>query len=452
MAPHEKITKVLEEKAGRCARLSDEIWDYAELAFDEKKSSKALASFLEEEGFTVQWGAGGLPTAFTASWGKGRPVIGFFGEYDALPGLSQKAGVPEHAPLEPGRAGHGCGHHLLGTGSAAGALAAKEYLAETGLAGTIVFYGCPAEEGGNGKVFMLRGGAFDGLDAALSWHPSYITETAAAGTPAVQRMKVRFEGVSSHAAIAPEEGRSALDALELMNVGVNFLREHVKARTQIHYAITDPGPPSPNVVPAAAEGLFMVRYPDIKEVMKVMERLRKIAQGAALMTDTKAECGICGGVSGYIPNKILGRELFHIMEEIGPPAYDQSDVSLAAPFAVKGAKKILPDEIVPYHEIEGRCASAATDLGDVSQVIPMAQAYVGLCAAGTGMHTWQMVAQGKMPYCHKGMVYAARVLAELAAGLIDDPDLLQKAKAETAARLAANPYTLPIPEDFKPPQ
>jgi aminobenzoyl-glutamate utilization protein B len=445
------ITDTLQEMAENCAKLSDSIWDYAETAFRELRSSRALGAFLESRGFSVEWGVGGIPSAFTASWGRGLPCVGFLGEYDALPGLSQKAGAAEKIALEPGKAGHGCGHNLLGVGSAAAAAAAKEYLAAKGLPGKLVFFGCPAEEGENGKVFMLREGVFSGLDAALSWHPSYATSVAFESTLALQRLKVRFEGISSHAAIAPEEGRSALDALELMNVGINFLREHVVSRARIHYAITNPGSPAPNVVPALAEGLYIVRCPDIQEVMRIMERVKKIAQGAALMTETKVIYEIAGGVSEYIPNRTLNRELFRIMEEQGPPVYDEQDRALAGPFAVPGSAEPLPSGMLPWQD-HAEHASVSTDLGDISWNIPMTQAYVGMCAAGTGVHTWQMTAQGKMPYSHKGMLYAARLLAILGARLFEDPKLLEEAKAETSERLARLPYALPIPADLKTPQ
>lgn len=331
-----RIAALVDGLGPSVTELSDRIWELAETKFEEFASAKLLADRLEQAGFAVERGIGGLPTAFMASYGcgPGGPVIALLGEYDALPGLSQQDGVatPE-AAADGGGNGHGCGHHLLGAGSLAAAIALKEYMAATGLPGTIRYYGCPAEEGGSGKTFLVREGAFEGVDAALTWHPGYGNAVVSMTSSANYQVRYRFHGRSAHAAASPHQGRSALDAVELMNVGANYLREHVPPETRFHYAVTDTGGFSPNVVPATAEVVYLIRAPEVRDVEAVYARINDVARGAALMTGTEVAIRFEKACSNLIPNVALERVMYRCFEALGVPAFTEAEQRYAAAIA-----------------------------------------------------------------------------------------------------------------------
>jgi len=452
--------------------LSDAIWEIPELGYQETRSAALQCETLEKLGFSVEKNLGNIPTAFSGRWGRGKPVVGILGEFDALSGLSQCAGEDTYQPLVPGGPGHGCGHNLLGSGSIAAAYAIKEYLRSTGKSGTVIYYGCPAEEGGSGKAFMARDGVFDELDFAFGWHPGYHNKVGNDSSFANYAVRYRFRGCSAHAAAAPHLGRSALDAVELMNVGVQFLREHVPTNVRIHYAITDSGGASPNVVQSFAEVYYMIRAEKISMVKTLYDRVNKIAQGAATMTETEVEIIFEKACSDLLVHQHLNDVLQKNMEEI--PLYELTDEELE--FAGKmraatGAKrspceglvKHLPTDqaawvrkqpqtpvsnyVVPriYHL---GVSPASGDIGDVSYVCPTAEIYTATWAAGTNAHTWQATAQGKSGLAHKGMLFAAKVMAAAAIDLLNDPEKLQLAKEEHAELVGYEDFVSPIPKEI----
>ncbi len=319
----------IEEKRELIADTADRIWEFAELSLMEKRSARFYCELLEKEGFLVEKGICGIDTAFSASFGSGRPVIGLLAEYDALSGLSQKAGSLVREELVAGGTGHGCGHNLLGAGALAAALGVKAYLEIAGCAGTVVLYGCPGEEGGAAKAFMARDGVWKGLDAALTWHPEDVNEVRTGSSNSCIQVQYKFTGVASHAAGAPERGRSALDAVELMNIGVQFLREHMGDKARIHYAITDAGGCSPNVVQPRASVLYMVRSNHVAEAVELQGRVDRIAQGAALMTDTAFERRFIDGLADTVSNHVLEQALFDNYEELGVPGYTREEHAFA---------------------------------------------------------------------------------------------------------------------------
>lgn len=457
--------------ADQICGLSDAIWEVPELGFQEARSARLQCELLEKLGFTVETELSGIPTAFSGRWGSGKPVVGILGEFDALPGLSQKAGVAVHDPIIPGGEGHGCGHNLLGSGSIAAAYAVKEYLRTAGKSGTVIYYGCPAEEGGSGKAFMARDGVFDEVDFAFGWHPGTYNKVGNNSSLAYYAVRYRFKGRSAHAAAAPHLGRSALDAVELMNVGVQFLREHIPTSVRIHYAITNSGGTAPNVVQANAEVYYMIRAEKIATVQAIYERVNKIAQGAAMMTETQVEVNLEKACSDLLIHQHLNDVLQANMEAI--PLYELTDEEMA--FAQKmrdclgkkgnpcaGIVKHLPTEqaawvrqqpqepvtnyVVPriYHQ---GVDSASGDIGDVSYVCPTAEIYTATWAAGTDAHTWQATAQGKCGLAHKGMLFAGKVLAGAAIDLLNDPEKLALAKEEHAELTGHKPFVSPIPKD-----
>lgn len=452
--------------------LADRVWSLAETGFEERGSAAALAEALRAEGFRVQAGLAGIATAFVASWGQGAPTVALLGEFDALPGLSQAAGKPEREELAPGGNGHGCGHNLLGAGALGAALAARDFLKETGLPGTIRYYGCPGEERGAGKTFMAREGAFDGVDLALTWHPGEVNAVLQARTLANLSAFFRFTGKSAHAASAPFLGRSALDAVELMNVGANYLREHIVPEARLHYAITDPGGRAPNVVQDHAESHYFCRAPRVAQARDIYARLVDVARGAALMTGTSLEVRFAEGLSDYVPNRALGELLQRCLEASGAPAFGEAERELARRFratlspaelgaalaqarATQGAEAArrletepLADRIAPLFPGDA-LLPGSTDVGDVSQLVPTAQAVLAAVAFGTVPHTWQFAAQAASQIGHEGMLAAARVLALACAEAFADPAVAARARAEFDAR-AAGPYECPIPEGTPP--
>ncbi|MBQ8813925.1 MAG: amidohydrolase [Lachnospiraceae bacterium] len=465
----------IDDTASEMIEASNLIWEYAETAFLETGSMKILCDLLRKEGFEVEEGTAGIATAFKGTFGSGKPVIGFLGEYDALSGLSQVAGISEKMSLMPGAPGHGCGHNMLGVGSLSAAIGVKKYLEETGKSGTVVYFGCPGEEGGSGKAFMAKSGAFEGLDAAITWHPGDMNRADTRASLANYQVAYKFYGTSAHAGSSAHHGRSALDALELMNMGVQFLREHVIPEARIHYAITNTGGYSPNVVQPYAEVLYLIRAPKNSQLEEIYQRVNKIAEGAALMTETKVEIDFVKGCSSLISNRVIARKLWENLHEVGAPEYTEEEMmfakaiheSVAEPyanlekFAAMYDKKADKREIMshkgefihrfvlPFHE-NGSQGFGSTDVGDVSWNCPTAQIYVATWAVGTPGHSWQIVAQGKSKLAHKGMLYAAKAMAGTAIDMIDDPSLVEAAKAELMDTLDGEHYICPIPDGCKP--
>ncbi len=447
---------IIDEKRAFLDDLADYIWDNPELAFAEYKSAGALIQALKDEGFTVEENLAGIPTAFSGRFGSGGPVIGILGEFDALSGLGQTAGATRPEP--DGRtAGHGCGHNLLGVGSLGAAMAAKRFLETAGRPGTVVYYGCPGEEGGSGKAFMARDGVFDELDAALCWHPKDETKVRTARSLANDQVLYRFDGCAAHAAAAPEQGRSALDAVELMNIGVNFLREHMIPEARIHYAITDSGGISPNVVQPHAEALYLIRAPHNAQVQALYARVNDIARGAALMTGTAESHAFIKACSNIVTNTAMQRDLQRIMEEILPPAPDDAAVAYAKALTLESlmdSKDSDPEQplclgVKPYSERE-KWTFGSTDVGDVSWVCPTAQILAGIWAKGTPGHSWQATAQGKSAYAHSMTRYAAKILGAEAVELLVNPELLAAAKAEHRDKVGPKGYESPIPANVRP--
>lgn len=463
------------DRAAEClCSLSDAIWDVPETAFCETTAADLQCALLQQQGFAVQRGLAGIPTAFCGRWGSGGPVIGLLGEFDALSGLSQQANVAQKCPITPGGNGHGCGHNLLGAGSIAAALAVKAYLEASGTPGTVIYYGCPGEEGGSGKAFMARDGVFDGLDAAFSWHPMDYTAAWYESTLANVQVRYRFKGISAHAANSPHLGRSALDAVELMNVGVQFLREHILPEVRIHYAITDAGGLSPNVVQPNAEVLYLIRAPKMPDVQQVYQRVNDIARGAALMTGTQVQIQFVKACSNFVMNDVLADLLQTNLEQTPPPQYTDQELAFAQAIRASLENPADPlDAILPklppaqaaqvrrqttgplYSAVLPRIHSNAvlagsTDVGDVSWVCPVGQVLTAAWAAGTPAHSWQAVAQGKSSVAHKNLLYAGKVLAGAVIDLLRSPQLLQAARAEHAERRDHKPYEPPIPPEVQP--
>jgi len=470
-----QVFEYIEQNKDSLCRLSDEIWAYAETAFDEFQSMECLCKALEEAGFAVEKGVGDVPTAFVGSWGSGSPVIAFLGEYDALSGLSQQANVTEKQPLSERANGHGCGHNMLGTGALGAAFALKEYLQKTGKSGTVKYFGCPGEEGGSGKAFMARGGAFDGIDFALTWHSFSTNNVMDITTLANYQILYKFKGVSSHAAATPHHGRSALDALELMNVGAQFLREHIIPEARLHYAITNTGGFSPNVVQANAEAVYLIRAPKLHQVEEIYQRVNKIAQGMAMATETEVEIEFIKSCAEVVPNKTLNAVVYKNLLEAPTVTYTEEEMafakaiddgqtnepSIAATSNInteEEAKALKDHEGRPMFEgvlpfSEGREVSrwsVSLDVGDVSYLAPTAQVATASWTLKTPPHSWQAVAMGKSGIAYKSLILAAQVLAGTAIDVLEDAALLAKAKEELTTRLGGQSYFCPIPPEVKP--
>ena len=464
MAAHRELVDWLDERQERFIVIADKIWERPEVALTEQFACDLQAETLAADGFTITRNVGGMPSAFMAEWGAGAPIIGFLGEYDALPGLSQKSQSAQESVV-PAGPGHGCGHNLLGTAAMAAAMAIKAWLAHTGRAGTVRYYGCPAEETLTGKVFMARDGVFDDLDAALTWHPMSFNTVSLGSCLAMDNLKFRFHGLTAHGAAAPEMGRSALDAVELMNVGVNFLREHVIETARIHYVITNGGG-APNVVPDDAEVWYFVRAPRRDQVEAITARVRKIAQGAALMTETTLEERYLCGAYNVLPNRTLAGLAYEVMQDLGPMAFTDAERAYARSVAdgyaqatrdgvIESAslpdrvrKESLLDEIFPALD-DGKVMPGSTDVGDVSWITPTLQIYTACWALGVPGHSWGITATGAMSIGHKGMLYAAQVLGTTAAALFENPDQVAAARAEFAQVTDGRPYRTPLPDGIK---
>ncbi len=464
----------IDEKADLIREVSGQIWEYAELSLREFRSAELYCRVLEEEGFEVEKGICGIPTAFSASFGSGGPRIGILAEYDALSGLSQAAGSTEQKEIVPGGSGHGCGHNLLGAGALAAALGVKAFLKTTQARGTVILYGCPGEEGGAAKAFMARDGLWKGLDAALTWHPDDVNEAATGSSNACIQVQYKFLGTASHAAEAPELGRSALDAVELMNVGVQFLREHMSGRARIHYAITDAGGSSPNVVQPRASVLYMIRSNRVKEAVELEKRVDRIARGAALMTDTQVEKKFIDGVADTVSNFVLEKVLYDNFALIGVPEYTEEELAfadaLAATYPGGGAAGVaaandpgLKEKVVRMQAAAGHAMNAflaplytgdafhagSTDVGDVSWLTPAAQIHVASWPNGCPGHSWQNVSCGGTEIGRKAALTAGKVIAAAAVDLFQDPEILARAREEFERRTAEG-YVCPIPADARP--
>ena len=425
------------------------IWSFAEVGYQETRSSTLLQEQLKAAGFKLEVGVAEIPTAFVATWGSGKPVIGIVGEFDALPGLSQAA-TPERQAIVDNAPGHGCGHHLFGTASTAAAIAVKDWLASNKRSGTVKFLGTPAEEGGAGKVYMLRAGLFDDVDAVVAWHAGDRNAVNAASSLANVSAKVRFRGLSAHAASAPHRGRSALDGVEAMNAMVNLMREHVPSDARIHYVITNGGS-APNVVPDFAEVYYYARHHDMRVLDGIWERITNAGRGAALGTDTKMEMDVTAAVWNVLPNQYLASVMHSHLESVGGFEYTPEERAFAETLR-KSLEGPLPaidttNQVLPPQAGVG---SASTDMGDVSWRVPTVQLTAATWVPGTPAHSWQAVAAGGMSIGVKGMMIAAKTMALTAVDLLSNPAHIQKARADfDKARGADFKYTTRL-ADRKP--
>jgi aminobenzoyl-glutamate utilization protein B len=405
------------------------IWDYAEVGFKETKSSVLLKNTLQENGFKIEAGVAGMPTAFVATYGSGKPVIGILGEFDALPGLSQESSAVK-TPIAGRNSGHGCGHNLFGTGSAAAGIAIKKLMEEGKLKGTVKIFGCPAEEGGDGKVYMVREGLFKDVDVVLHWHPDEHNTVTFTSSLAIKTAKFRFYGISAHASAAPDKGRSALDAVEAMDHMVNMLREHIPQESRIHYVITNGGK-APNVVPDFAEVFYYVRNPDKEITQNLFERVVDAAKGAALGTDTRMEYEVISGSHDLLINKTLAVTMQANLEKIGGVTYTDSEIKFAkqlqATFLGKLPSIDSAAHITPLYTEKNQ---GSTDVGDVSYVVPTVGAETATWVPGTSAHSWQAVACSGNDIGIKGMMVAAKTIAFTAIDLFLNPALISKAKEE----------------------
>lgn len=427
----DQVLKELDTKSNFYGDIAHTIWNYAEMGYQEKQSSALLQKTLKDEGFSIKVGVADIPTAFTAEYGSGSPIIAILGEYDALPGLSQQA-VPEK--LSAGaKAGHGCGHHLFGTASAAAAISVKDWMKTNNVKGTVRFYGCPAEEGGAGKVYMSRAGLFNDVDVVLVWHPGNQNSSNPSVALANKSAKFRFYGASAHASASPEKGRSALDAVEAMNHMVNMMREHIPQESRIHYVITSGGK-APNVVPDFAEVYYYSRHPQRDEVIKIFDRIVKAAEGAAIGTETKMDYEIIGGTHEMLQNLTLQKLMYDNLVKVGGFTYTPEEKA----FADKIAKTLNIDEVdikysegvLPYDTHLDYNGAGSTDVGDVSFNVPTAEISTATWVPGTPAHSWQAVACGGMSIGTKGMMIAAKTMAASAIDLFSNLDIIDKAKAE----------------------
>jgi len=467
-AEKEHSSRWIDRHKNAMIEISDKIWEFAELGLAEFKSSALLADELERSGFKVDRGVAGMPTAFTAAWGEGEPVIGILGEYDALPGLSQKR-LPRKEPLELGKPGHGCGHNVHGTSAMAAAIAVKEAMEKYAVKGTVKLFGCPAEENFGGKVFMVRDGYLSDVDAAVSHHPGSMNAVSLKSCLALNSVKFHFYGKASHAGGSPDQGRSALDAVELMNVGVNFLREHVIQDARIHYTI-EKGGDQPNIVPAYARSWYYVRAPERDQVKFLYDWVLDIAEGAAKMTRTELRKEFMGGLYNVIPNRVIAETIVGNMREIGTPEYTQEERRFAEKIAEsippemkieelrkskrpgweKLVDKLIDDE-VPDPWGEGDVSHGSTDVSDVSWQTPTVEFGTATWVLGTPGHSWQGVAQSGVGLGHKSLIFAAKTMAATALDLLMNRDLLDKAKREHKQRIGEKKYKTPLPLDAKPP-
>jgi aminobenzoyl-glutamate utilization protein B len=448
-AQKEALLDSVQRREADAWEAASKIWQWAEPGYQETRSSALLSEMLEAAGFTVERGVAEIPTAFTATVGSGSPVIAILGEFDALPGLSQQA-VPYRRHNEPGGYGHGCGHHLFGVASASAAIAVAEQIQAGNIKGTVRFYGCPAEEGGSAKVFMVRAGMFDDCDAALHWHPSSRNSAGDRSSLARIAVKFRFHGKAAHAAGAPEQGRSALDAVELTDFAAQLLREHTPDFTRIHHVITAGGG-APNVVPDFSEVYYYIRHPEGRVVRPLYERLLLCAKAGALATETELEVDYQGGILEVLPNQALAKITMANLKELNDLEYAPSDVEFALALQESLAVPDPLESIQYVADRSGTIGKGSTDVGDVSWVVPTTGFTTACWVPGTPAHSWQAVAAGGTTIGRKGMHLAARVLAATAWDLFSHPEVLAAAKAEHARRLDKQTYQPLLQPDQKPP-
>ena len=451
---HKQVAKLVDDNSANWKQVSKQIWGFAELGYHEEKSSALLQSQLKAAGFSLQSGVADEPTGFVASYGQGKPVIAILGEFDALPGLSQQA-EPERDPVTAGAPGHGCGHNLLGSGAALAAVAVKQYMEANHVAGTLRYYGTPAEESGDGKVYMVRAGLFKDVDVVLHWHPGDSNVVTDGGELAITTAKVTFHGIAAHAAMAPDRGRSALDAVMLMGTGIEYLREHVPSNTRIHYIITKGGVAA-NVVPDLAQMELMARNPSNATLEGIWNRILDIAKGAALMTGTTYEVTDIGGDANIVSNDALAQVEQKNLEEVGGFTMDEEQKK----FALELQKTLKIDsppsldqthQIEPLHRPDPYAPAASTDVGDVSWVVPTIGFTTATFVPGVAPHTWQAAASAGMSIGQDGMVAASKVLALTAVDLFTNAQLISAAKADFAKELAGKTYHSSVPEGQKPP-
>ena len=470
-----EIGALVQERKQAYTAMSDRIWGFAEPRFQEYDSSRLQQEYLKARGFSIRADLAGEETAFIAEYGSGKPVLAFLGEFDALSSLEQEADSTERRPVPSKTNGHGCGHHLLGTAAVAAADALKTYMESHGLLGTIRYYGCPAEENAGGKAYLVRDGFFNDCDAAITWHPSTTNKTMMADKYLSNfRVFFTFHGISSHAAGAPELGRSALDAVEIMDIGVNYMREHMIDEARVHGAITNPGGIAPNVIPSEAQILYAIRAPKVTQVKKLYERMCDIARGAALITGTTVDIKQVAAYSNVIENDTLEDIMYENMRHFVPIGYTEEELAYARRFQEviteldkEGLKDLISilsgrdkekkrqmeespmlDFVLERHVSFG--GGGSTDVGDVSWVVPTGKVDINCYAAGTALHSWQAVAQGKAPAAHKGMLTAAKIMACTGAELLEKPELLERIKEDWLEKLDGETYPDPLPKDVKP--
>ena len=465
------ILEQINQQDEELAFIAKTIWDHPQVALQESHASKLLAEKLAADGFEISWGAGGMPTAFVAEWGQGAPIIGFLGEYDALPGLSQELSS-EKSPIVDGGPGHGCGHNLFGTACMASVMALKTALQASGSPGTIRFYGCPAEETLVGKTFMARDGVFDDLDAAISWHPGDTNIVWNGSSLAMNSFRVNFHGLAAHAGGSPWLGRSALDGVMLMDAGVNYMREHVPPDTRIHSVVTSGGQ-APNVVPAFAQVWYFVRAPQRDQVEEIYRWMQDIAQGAALMSGTRHEIEFLTGCYEILPNDVMSDLLYEKMAEIDDMRFSEQErefaKALQATFPEGSVKRgfdwtqlsssaqLDPAEIedplwqrVLPHSPTPPLLGGSTEVADVSWITPTSQITTTCWPLGTPGHSWQTVASSGSSIGGKGMIFAAKAMALAGYDLLTKPDLLAQAKAEFQRALGDRVYVSPLPPEATP--
>ena len=450
---HKQIIALVNKNAAQYQQVSKQIWDFAELGYHEQKSSALLQEQLRAAGFKIETPMPDMPTAFVASYGSGQPVIGILGEFDALPGLSQEAS-PERKPVVDAAPGHACGHNLLGSAAALAAVALKQHMDDKHIAGTLRYYGTPAEEGGSGKVYMVRAGLFKDVDVVLHWHPADANGVINGGALAVTSAKFTFHGVAAHAAMAPDRGRSALDGVMLMGNGVEFLREHVPSNTRIHYIITKGGV-APNVVPDLAQVFLMARSPSGEALGEIWERVLKCARGAAMMTDTTVDIKIISSDTNIVSNGPLAALAQKEIEEVGGFTYSPAEKQFAEelqkslpPSAIGHFEKT--SAIVPLRPVDPNAPAASTDVGDISWNVPTIGFHSATFVPGVAAHTWQAAASAGMSIGQEGMLIAAKALALMGADLYAHPEVIAAAKLDLQSQLKTMTYRSAIPADQKP--
>lgn len=470
-----EIGALVQDRKQAYTAMSDRIWGFAEPRFQEYDSSRLQQEYLKARGFSIRADLAGEETAFIAEYGSGKPVLAFLGEFDALSSLEQEADSTERRPVPGKTNGHGCGHHLLGTAAVAASDALKTYMESHGLLGTIRYYGCPAEENAGGKAYLVRDGYFDDCDIAITWHPYTMSKVMKGGFHLANfRAFFTFHGISSHAAGAPELGRSALDAVEIMDIGVNYMREHMIDAARVHGAITNSGGIAPNVIPSEAQILYAIRAPKVTQVKKLYERMCDIARGAALITGTTVDIKQVAAYSNVIENDTLEDIMYENMRHFVPIGYTEEELAYARRFQEviteldkEGLKDLISilsgrdkekkrqmeespmlDFVLERHVSFG--GGGSTDVGDVSWVVPTGKVDINCYAAGTALHSWQAVAQGKAPAAHKGMLTAAKIMACTGAELLEKPELLERIKEDWLEKLDGETYPDPLPKDVKP--